>query len=556
MTQAPCRRRTGEAQPRAEKFGDLITADHSPQWGMNPETLTGTVSWCKILPLNGFNPTRAKQKLHMRRKKRFKIIGAVAQTESCIHRQLDGILESMWRFIMESPHFNTSSIRDKRYCWKSGTKSRRRNFSRTATNRIGWTMMGWFDGLLSLSAKCPRPPGRGQNSLWKTIRRTIQRINNSFCSNGGISPDCNARPIKISWNLARQFYLEYFFGMHWSRCGTLQGDILIAVSEELERMDTSEIYPRRIIAHHREKSSCSQWQMVQRKLLGRDCESREPTLRREQAVKMKISVSLNRQNQEMTLTPEETTSFVVITMNSKFNSMCRKKKHSLLHPNTLTLQGQLILIWICYKRSGLTIIGMSIRADTCQILGKCSQCSQSSLYWKRNLQKDICGPGRDWQRFKRLPDRVMYGYKYGRKLVKPLRIDKNRNGQKKSQNFTMLEDWEEFTSSIQMTKSTKKFSKMRGEKLGRPMAPAMPCKRQSSITKVVAKLEIGSEMNSKTVYGCIVESHGSTRQRVRSPKNHEDHIAGKGFTSMSHFGAQVHPDATSNENSRCKGRSR
>ena len=28
MTRAPCRRRTGEAAPRAEKFGDLITADH------------------------------------------------------------------------------------------------------------------------------------------------------------------------------------------------------------------------------------------------------------------------------------------------------------------------------------------------------------------------------------------------------------------------------------------------------------------------------------------------------------------------------------------------
>ena len=28
MTRAPCRRRTGEVQLRAEKFGDLITADH------------------------------------------------------------------------------------------------------------------------------------------------------------------------------------------------------------------------------------------------------------------------------------------------------------------------------------------------------------------------------------------------------------------------------------------------------------------------------------------------------------------------------------------------
>ena len=38
------------------------------------------------------------------------------------------------------------------------------------------------------------------------------------------------------------------------------------------------------------------------------------------------------------------------------------------------------------------------------------------------------------------------------------------------------------------------------------------------------------------MYDCTVESHESTRRRVESSqaKNHDDHIAGKGFTSMSH----------------------
>ena len=51
------------------------------------------------------------------------------------------------------------------------------------------------------------------------------------------------------------------------------------------------------------------------------------------------------------------TSPIVITMNLEFNSACRKTKHSLFHWNTLMLQGLLILIWMCYKRRGLTIIG-------------------------------------------------------------------------------------------------------------------------------------------------------------------------------------------------------
>ena len=76
-------------------------------------------------------------------------------------------------------------------------------------------------------------------------------------------------------------------------------------------------------------------------------------------------------------------------------------------------------------------------------------------------------------------------------------------------------------------------------KLERPMAASMPCKRkaQTSTTKVVAKHEIASQKIPKTIYGCIVESHESTRQRVESslPTKHKDHIAGKVFTSVTHY---------------------
>ena len=57
----------------------------------------------------------------------------------------------------------------------------------------------------------------------------------------------------------------------------------------------------------------------------------------------------------------------------------------------------------------------------------------------------------------------MYGQKFGRKLVKPLRIEKSRNGRKRNRSLTMLESWEGFTSSIQMTKSIQKLSKTQEE---------------------------------------------------------------------------------------------
>ena len=83
------------------------------------------------------------------------------------------------------------------------------------------------------------------------------------------------------------------------------------------------------------------------------------------------------------------------------------------------------------------------------------------------------------------------------------------------------------------------------------MVPAMPCKRDkkhssivkenvehSSIVKANALPKIGNEKEFKTtVYGRMVESHESTRQRAESLKSkiHEDRIAGKGFTSMTHY---------------------
>ena len=70
MTRALCRRRTGEAVPRAEKFGGLITADHKVSTRkVNLETITDTQSWDKIWLLNGYNHTREKPKLLRRRKR-------------------------------------------------------------------------------------------------------------------------------------------------------------------------------------------------------------------------------------------------------------------------------------------------------------------------------------------------------------------------------------------------------------------------------------------------------------------------------------------------------
>ena len=93
-------------------------------------------------------------------------------------------------------------------------------------------------------------------------------------------------------------------------------------------------------------------------------------------------------------------------------------------------------------------------------------------------------------------------------MVKLPRIEKNKNGQKKNPKL------EEFTLSMLMTKYSEIIKNARME-LERPVAPAMPCKRDkqlSSSRKVVQRN--GNEL--KTLHGCVVEAHESTRQRAES----------------------------------------
>ena len=78
------------------------------------------------------------------------------------------------------------------------------------------------------------------------------------------------------------------------------------------------------------------------------------------------------------------------------------------------------------------------------------------------------------------------------------------------------------------------------KKLEIPMAHPMPCRRSqsSSVTGAVnLKIARAPEKIQKMKFDCIVEAHESKRPRMESVKkrNHEDHIVGKGYNSISHY---------------------
>ena len=282
MTRAPCRRRTGEALLRTEKFGDLITADH------------------KVLNEEGESRDNHRYAVVVQ-----DLATQWIQSFRCKTKTLQETEKRLRKFLEPSPKpkviYSDNSLEFRKSCedlsWNQHTSTPHRSAAdgiaeravrrvKDQTSRVllqsGLDQKWWADMLLP-SAKCPRPPGRRENSVRKAIWRTIQSANTSFIR---FQREINQEFI----SLARKYYLVSFLGMNWSLCGIWKGDILIADLEDLEKLDESEIDPRRINAKQvliSQKGDEFIFPVADgtAKFSGRDYEFREPTLRREQTVR-------------------------------------------------------------------------------------------------------------------------------------------------------------------------------------------------------------------------------------------------------------------------------
>ena len=171
-----------------------------------------------------------------------------------------------------------------------------------------------------------------------------------------------------------------------------------------------------------------------------------------------IGKSFNLQKQQMTRKHGKTSglfmeiSYIVIKLNREFNFSCQERNQSQNHWNTLMSSGQLIPIWTWHKKNELMTIGMSMEREICLIRGRISP---DLHYWtKLSVRRDFCGPVRDWQKSKRHHIQITYGLTLGQEMEKPLREEKNKNGQSRNRNSNMPENWEEVTLLIQAMKST------------------------------------------------------------------------------------------------------
>ena len=208
-----------------------------------------------------------------------KVPRAVTKAKSCLYRQLDGIWETVWSFIMESPH----SLKEPFEEWKKVLQQYCYN-QRLDEKWLADSMECYCD-LRNVQG----PPGRRENSAWKTIRRTIQRANNTF----GALIECHpmsakdrARIHQFGKKVLPRLYLGYELVAGW----IWKGDITVADLEDLEKLDASHVYPRRfnakeILIRQKDDEFIIPFADGTAKLLWKDHEYREPTLRREQTVR-------------------------------------------------------------------------------------------------------------------------------------------------------------------------------------------------------------------------------------------------------------------------------
>ena len=171
-------------------------------------------------------------------------------------------------------------------------------------------------------------------------------------------------------------------------------------------------------------------------------------------------------------------------------------------------QSLLFLIWTSCKRRRLTITGI----DSCRHL---------SDSWNSFTKFTPLKKSQEIHVVRRKTDKNSNDYetrscslKYGPKLGKPLRIEKNKNGKNEKPKLDDARRLRGIYFLIRMTLNAKKPLKMREETWTGLLT--QPCRAKKGFTsnrKLVAEATASHKV-PKTIYGCTVETHESTRQRV------------------------------------------
>ena len=212
---------------------------------VNPETITDTLSWNKILPLNGLNLSRAKQRSSQETgRSLFKVLGTVAQTESCKNKQFDWSLANLVKIydgIIELQHlidpWQKAYLKEPYEEWKEGTSA--------VLLQLGLDEIWWAG-----SMECYCHLRNVQNllaaeTIWRTTQKGLWYLLEQRVGDHRTSPKDQANNSSI-WLLSITSNLS---GLWADRGWNLERRLFDSRPERSgEKLDASDIHPRRLNA--------------------------------------------------------------------------------------------------------------------------------------------------------------------------------------------------------------------------------------------------------------------------------------------------------------------
>ena len=527
ITRAPCRRRNGEAVPRAVNFGDLITADH------------------KVLSDN----------CESRNNHRYAVV----------------VQDLATQWIQAYPCKNKTSQKKPREACKNSWNPRGNLKSFTLT--IPWNLAKLVKISPGIIARLHHTDRRLMVLRKRAVRRVKEGTSAVLLQSGlneswwADSMECytylrnvtdllsdGKTPYERRFGQSRihQFGKKVLPGLFLGHAlyagGIWKGDVLIADLEEFETMDASEIYSKRLNA--KEVIFPQQGEFIfpiadgRIKTLGGDQELRTSILVRHRPIQGEGHIdflgesegSLPQSHDSLPDAGEAMNDFWSMSGSFIYRhhveprvKLYSPREESFPIPlKYIDVTRQLLIrIWMLSKRSALMIIGTLMALETCLILGQVSHNLLHSIekaldgyMWSggRLTRKQLTSrPDHLW------PELWKSMEKHAKLKVKQkwsnekLHLEKTRK--LRGIYFIYPED-----------KECKETIKNARKKLETSVAPAMPC-------KIMKNCGSGASNKIKTKLACILEADESTRLRVGNslPNHHEDHIAGRGENSLQHY---------------------
>ena len=310
---------------------------------MNLETIIEIQSWYKIWQLNWFNLIRAKPKLLKKQIGAYESFSAVRKAESHLHWQFIRTWQILWRSFLESLYVNVSFRNTNRTAERA--VRRIKEGTSAVLLQSGLEEKWWADAM-----ECYCYLRNLQDLLSHGQTPYEPRFGEPF--QGPISPFGSYYPISArdQSRLHQSGKNVIFLGYTLFAVRFWKGDIVDADIEEAGKLDASEIHARRLNA--KEIVTPKRWELF--KIPDRRWNSKivwkrswSPRINfnvgptwREWRYQWKTSRRTGGPQLTETQDDAETgetfgllkvTSSIVITMNLEFNSVCRKKRHSLIH---------------------------------------------------------------------------------------------------------------------------------------------------------------------------------------------------------------------------------